>query len=107
MSMKSVEIQIALPRTHDAGKLQEQLQQRGQLQHDLAVRDMKKEEQVMKSSVTRHKQKDVARFHHHKVDSENSEGNRKRDKGGKSKTKANKGKRLNHPYKGNMVDIRG
>ena len=47
---------------------------------------MKKEEQVMKSSVTRHKQKDVARFHHHKVDSENRKETGSGINRGKSKT---------------------
>lgn len=107
MTMKTVEIQIALPRTHEAGKLQEQLQQRGQLQHDLAVREMKKEEQLMKSSVSRNEQKDTVRFHHQKIDSDNRDENGKRGKRGNRRTKANKEKCLNHPYKGNMLDLRG
>ena len=28
MSLKAIELQVALPRTHDAGKMQEQIQQR-------------------------------------------------------------------------------
>ena len=30
MSLKAIEMQVALPRTLDAGKIQEQMQQRGQ-----------------------------------------------------------------------------
>lgn len=48
MSLKAIEMQVALPRTHDAGKLLEQMQQRGQLQHDLASESVKREEEKRK-----------------------------------------------------------
>lgn len=43
MSLKAIELQVALPRTHDAGKVQEQLHQRSQITQDLATREMQKE----------------------------------------------------------------
>lgn len=43
MSLKAIELQVALPRTHDAGRVQEQLQQRSQITQDLATREMQKE----------------------------------------------------------------
>ena len=42
MSLKAIELQVAIPRTQDAGKLQEQLQQKSQIGHDLAAREMQK-----------------------------------------------------------------
>ncbi|WP_409294353.1 hypothetical protein V1498_14210 [Peribacillus sp. SCS-26] len=53
MSLKAIEMQIALPRTLDAQKVQEQLQQRGQLQNAEATREIDKEARRRRSSVTR------------------------------------------------------
>lgn len=36
-------MQIALPRTHDAGKIQEQLNQRNQINHDQLAHSIQKE----------------------------------------------------------------
>ena len=100
MSMKSVEIQIALPRTHDAGKLQEQLQQRGQLQNDLASQQAKKEEKITESGIFRGERKDIARFQQHKGAGKNREQEKK---DGRKKNV----KQIKHPFKGTMLDIRG
>lgn len=100
MSLKSVEMQIALPRTHDAGKIQEQLQQRGQLQNEMAATHSEKEEQMKRSGIFRQEQKDIARFHSNQKGKEEKEQKR-RDRQEKKHDKEN------HPYKGTMLDIRG
>ena len=41
MSLKAIEMQVALPRTLDATKLHDQLQQRGQLINDQANEEVK------------------------------------------------------------------
>ena len=42
MSLKTIELQVALPRTFEAGKLSEQIQQRGQHANDLASIEVRK-----------------------------------------------------------------
>lgn len=101
MSLKSVEMQVALPRTHDAGKIQEQLQQRGQLQNDMAAISAEKEERMKKSGILRQEQKDIARFHHNQGGKE--ENQQKKD----DKEKQQQQDKENHPYKGTKLDIRG
>lgn len=93
-------MQIALPRTHEAGKLQEQLQQRGQLQNDFASQSVKKEDDKKKSTVIKQEQKDVARFH--KDGSPKDNPNQKKSK--KDKQQHHKEP---HPYKGTKVDFSG
>lgn len=51
MSLKAIELQVALPRTHDAGRVQEQLQQRSQITQDLATREMQKEIKKQETTV--------------------------------------------------------
>lgn len=44
MSLKAIEMQVALPRTYDAGKIQEQQDQRGQLMNNHALQATLQEE---------------------------------------------------------------
>ncbi|MGN1386545.1 MAG: hypothetical protein ACI4XS_08085 [Bacillus sp. (in: firmicutes)] len=57
MSLKAIELQVALPRTHDAGKLQEQIQQKGKLTHDFSAREMQKEVEKQEKTVVKQKTK--------------------------------------------------
>lgn len=51
MSMKPVELQIALPRTHDAGKVQNNLQHRPALdQQQLAGQNVKQSQEIAQRS---------------------------------------------------------
>ncbi|WP_237562815.1 hypothetical protein [Bacillus dakarensis] len=96
--MKSIEMQVALPRTQDAGKLQEQLQQRGQLHHDMAAQTGKKEDEKKAKTVSKQEQKDRAQFHKEGRNDDHQQENKKRNK---EKTK------VSHPYKGTRMDFSG
>lgn len=55
MSLKLIELQVALPRTYDAGKIQEQMQQRGAINQNQIAQagqkeDIKKRKQVLESN---------------------------------------------------------
>jgi hypothetical protein len=101
VSLKAIEMQVALPRTHEAGKLQEQLQQRGQLQNDFASDHVKKEENKKKNTVMKQEQKDITRFHKDGNGKEQShEHDRKREKNTQQRNEP-------HPYKGTKVDYSG
>jgi hypothetical protein len=108
MSLKVIEMQIALPRTQDAGKIQEQLQQRSQIQHDHAAHEVQKEVEKKEHSVVKEERKSSVQLH-------TREGNP--DKGsfikGKKRKKNNNTEEktastsLPHPYKGKSIDYSG
>ncbi|MBM7692239.1 dsDNA-specific endonuclease/ATPase MutS2 [Peribacillus deserti] len=102
MSLKAIEMQIALPRTQEAGKIQEQLQQRGQLQNDLASLEMHKEDKRKTSTVTRKNQKEKLHL------TDEIEG----EKGtyleiDKEESLQTSESSAPHPFKGNFVDFSG
>ncbi|GIN61553.1 hypothetical protein J27TS8_15460 [Robertmurraya siralis] len=103
MSLKAIEMQVALPRTHDAGKLLEQMQQRGQLQHDLASESVKREEEKKKNSVIKQEQKDITRFQKERHHEEQSQSQQH----GSNKGKQKHHPKEQHPYKGTRVDYSG
>jgi hypothetical protein len=105
MSLKSIEMQVALPRTFDSSKLHEQLSQRGQHMNDQAVEEMKQEEWKLRSSVLKQEQKDEVKL---QQDNENSKDQRDhKEKNSKKKQNNERQTAKNHPYKGNHIDFSG
>ncbi|UII57437.1 hypothetical protein LS684_08375 [Cytobacillus spongiae] len=103
MSLKAIEMQIALPRTQDAGKLQEQLQQRGQILQDQASDRVLKDDEKKRTTVMKHEQKEKAKFHE-------KEGSKGQDQSFSDQTPNKKQKELEkqeHPYKGHSIDYSG
>jgi hypothetical protein len=95
MSLKLVELQLALPRTYDIGKIQEQFVQQSQLmQSQLAASIQKKEELQRRQVTAKEKSSEV---------SWKKEGNSLLFQANE-KSKAAK---QNHPYKGKIVDFTG
>lgn len=103
MSLKLVELQVALPRTQDLGKLQEQLQQRGQLVQDNLASAQQKEDIEKKNQVNKY---DKTAKNKLLKDGQNSNGaydSKKRKKQNKPTHQVE----AHHPYKGNSIDIEG
>ncbi|UOQ85602.1 hypothetical protein [Gracilibacillus salinarum] len=99
MSWKSVEMQVALPRVQDAGKLQDQMQQQGrigqnQLQQTLLQEEMHKRSKVMKQQETSH-------LKNNKQTSENRQLQASSDPSDVQNPP------VRHPYLGNKFDING
>lgn len=103
MSLKSIEMQVALPRTVEVGKIQEQLQQRGQQINDFASERTHKEEKQHRETVIKHEQKANVKL------SYDEQNGRSRDEEEKQKKKRNRSTAENgkHPYKGNVIDYSG
>jgi uncharacterized protein YfaS (alpha-2-macroglobulin family) len=101
MSLKAIEMQIALPRTHDAGKIQEQIQQRGQHLQDHAAQRVTKEDELKRKTVIKNNQKQEARL--------NKDGQSSNEHGesGQPKKKQEECIQPNHPYKGKVIDYSG
>ena len=101
MSLKSIEMQVALPRTLDATKLHDQLQQRGQLINDQANEEVKKEVEKQRNFVI--KNENLAHITLHKQKQEH-----KKDKNEQhSDNEKQNVKHEHHPYKGNFIDYSG
>lgn len=103
MSLKAIEMQVALPRTHDAGKIQEQLQQRGQHLQEHAAQSVTKEDELKRKTVIKNNQKQEAR-----LNKENGDSNQKQEQGKQDKQDKNdKPVQQHHPYKGKVIDYSG
>ncbi|MBU9714526.1 hypothetical protein [Evansella tamaricis] len=102
--LKSVELQVALPRTQTAGKIQDQLQQRGQVsQNQMTQTETEKLERQRKQvneseKIGKKRLNNDGEEHEHKG-KENPHQKRKSSK----KAEDLEGK---HPYKGNHVDVK-
>lgn len=103
MSLKLVELQVALPRTQDLGKIQEQLQQRGQLAQDNLASAQQKEDMEKQKQVNKYDETTKNKL---QKDGQNSNGafNQKKRKKQKEQMHHHES---HHPYKGNLIDIEG
>lgn len=103
MSLKLVELQVALPRTQDIGKLQEQIQQKGQqLQEQITTTQLKEDYQKRKQ-VNKHQETAKNQFYKDNQNKQNTSTS-ERNKKIKKQTKHDQSQ---HPYKGNLLDIEG
>ena len=105
MSLKSIEMQIALPRTMEAGKIQEQLQQRGQNMNDFAAIRTQKEEEQKRTSVIKQEQKSNVKLS--QDEKENRNGTQDHEDKERKKSKKMNEMKEKHPYKGNVIDYSG
>jgi len=105
MSLKTVEMQVALPRTVDAGKISEQLQQRSQLANDLAAAQNQKESELKRTSVVKEERKAEAKLHREKHEQPNHQSSKQRTIVEIEEEKQEKKEK--HPYKGLKFDISG
>lgn len=105
MSLKLVELQVALPRTQDLGKMQEQLQQKGQhLQGHLAAAQQKHDSEQRKQ-VNKYNETEKNKLQ--KDDQNPSNGSSYAQKNRKPKKQQSQQVQGHHPYKGNLIDIEG
>ena len=106
MSLKGVEMQVALPRTIDAGKISEQLQQRSQQANTLANAQTQKELEQKRTTVVKEESKAEAKLYR-----ENHEQSNQRDANHSQKQQESPEEKVlvkeSHPYKGLKFDISG
>ncbi|MFZ3587895.1 hypothetical protein ACOI1C_01215 [Bacillus sp. DJP31] len=100
MSLKLLELQVALPRTIDASKIQEQMQQRGQNMQDHITTSMLKQEDRKRKQVVKNEKKEKSSLQLGMRSS--SVGNLT----AKKKEQIQENKEV-HPYKGNTIDLNG
>ncbi|ARD49320.1 hypothetical protein SporoP37_14730 [Sporosarcina sp. P37] len=98
MSLKSIELQIAIPKTFEAGKIAEQKQQQSQLAQDSA--NMLTEKQALKSKETVLEADPYA-----KLDADDRQPDDESDQRKEKQKKEQQ--RPKHPFKGSFVDCSG
>lgn len=103
MSLKSIEMQIALPRSVDSAKISEQLQQRGQQIIDHATDDMKWKDTQNRQSVVE-MEKGHKLWQHTDDDQPSSQYEGKQNQNKKQQQKMQE---PIHPYKGKSIDYSG
>ncbi|MEK5039524.1 hypothetical protein [Sporosarcina sp. FSL K6-3457] len=102
MSLKGIELQIAIPKTFDMGKIAEQKQQQTQLNQDQAAARM--EQQMIKNSETVLESEEYAKMD---PDAEQREKERVEEEERQRLQKEEEKKNTVHPYKGSFVDFSG
>ncbi|MEK4698903.1 RNA polymerase subunit sigma [Solibacillus sp. FSL R7-0668] len=100
MSLKGVELQIAIPKTFDAGKMADQQQQNNILQQMHANDALKKEIERKQFSVNETDKMDV-------VDGEDGENEQGQSPDQQKKKKQQLQQKAQHPFKGNLFDFSG
>ena len=101
MSWKSIELQVALPRTFEANKVQEQHQQRSQIDQSQTAVAQAKEAEHSRKSVDKQEQKEKA---HLSGDQKGSNPHfQQKDQEKKQSGKHNS----DHPFKGKHIDFSG
>ena len=100
MSLKGIELQIAIPKTFDAGKIAEQKHQQTQLNQDHANSLM--ERQALKGKETVLESEEYAKRMRMENDQEQEQYCRMREQQQKEEEK-----KTVHPYKGAFVDFTG
>jgi ketol-acid reductoisomerase len=97
MSLKLVELQVALPKAQDVSKIHEQIHHRGQHMQNHITTTKKIEDDKNRKKVINNKQKEKSSMH-------------LKDKNPTQFIKKNlthEGLKEQHPYKGNTIDISG
>ena len=102
MSLKGIELQIAIPKTFDAGKIAEQKHQQTQLNQDQATARM--EQQMIKNSETVLESEKYAKMD---ADADQHDRERAEEEERQRLQKEEERKNTVHPYKGSFVDFSG
>jgi hypothetical protein len=104
MTLRALELQIAIPRMQDVGKVQEHLQERPQQEQAGLALEQERKEGVNRTRVLKAEQ--TAENHIHQEDKRGHAytGNSSRKRQRKEKEQKEKQENL-HPYKGHSLDI--
>lgn len=105
MELKSLEMQIALPRTHDAAKNMQHIQQESRVINENAVQEMEKALIQKRQHVLKQESKDPAML----KDQGNSKNHHDQDLNKKQQREKDKENQIHqyHPFKGNHIDFSG
>lgn len=101
MSLKALELQIALPKTFEAGKLLEQTQQQVNTAQGFANEALQKQIEKNRTKVLESNQSSEVKDEH-----SNKKENKKKQSQNKNPVSTNN-EQILHPFKGHFVDFSG
>lgn len=102
MSLKAIELQVALPRTIDAGRVQEQLTQKSNVdQQQLAMMNLSEQEHSRIRSTPLIPTNESLAIHQHHERAKTNQRQQQKQKD-KDESKQNEAE---HPYKGKHIDL--
>lgn len=94
MGLKSIEMQVALPRTQDVGKIQEQMDRQGQLLQGALLQSQLEKEKIKRTQIQQSEKSSPTK-------------NKKESDKGQQKQKSPNKVRSDHPYLGKRIDFNG
>lgn len=101
MGIKSVELQVAIPRSQDAGKMQEQAMRQGQQFQETLTQQQLREQMVNRTKVNEY---DEVHKRNVSDDEENAQNEQEKKR---KKQKEKKPEKIEHPYLGTKIDFSG
>src|SRR5690625_1730084 len=102
MSLKSIELQVAIPRTHDAGKMQDQMTKQSQNFQDTLTKKQLEEELLRRTKVNEYEA-----VIQQNVSDEEKQKKEDKDERKEQQSKEDEKLKLNHPYLGKKIDFSG
>lgn len=102
MSLRPIEVQGSFPHSQKTGKIQEQLQQRGQVSQEIIAQQEKEEAKKLRHQVSKSDESEQSRFHKDRHSQQQDAQDNEKEK----KKKENPVKK-SHPFKGNFIDFSG
>lgn len=103
MSLKSIELQVAIPRTFEAGKVQEKQQQREQIVYE-NTSAVQKDAEIKRNQINKNEKSSEAKLHHDKKDKKQQHDTKENQHREANKKEE---KTEQHPYKGTFIDYSG
>lgn len=102
MSVRPIEVQGSFPQSQKTGKIQEQMQQRGQVSQDIIAKEQKEALQLKRMQVNESSESEQPRFHQDQQ-KDHQGGHHEREKHEREKVET----QADHPYKGKFIDFSG
>src|SRR5699024_968407 len=101
MGLKSVEMQVAITRSQDASKMQDQMTRQGQQFQETLTRQQIREDVVKRTQVNEHEDVLLRK----QEDEENEKERREAERRKKKMQQEKKDQGLDHPYLGTIIDL--
>ncbi|WP_368504077.1 hypothetical protein AB3N04_18670 [Alkalihalophilus sp. As8PL] len=104
MSIRPIEVQGSFPQSQKSGKLQEQMQQRGQVSQNIIGQQLDQENRQKRRQVVKTNESEKSTLQDQKKNQSNQHNQRKKER---DKEDDGTEQKESHPYKGQFVDFSG
>jgi|SRR5690625_1690115 len=103
MGLKSIEMQVAIPRSQDAGKMQDQMMRQGQQFQETLTKQQLREDIIKRTLVNEYEnvQMDEQEKENQQQTSEDQNKKQKREQ----QNEQDNNQSINHPYLGRKIDV--